>query len=480
MTPVGRRRVVMAFTRASEPVHTSTDPVDLLAYSHDVFPLALKAAGAGLAAARPDVIAYPHTPEEVQRVVRAARRSRLAIVPYGGGSGIVGGALPVRGGVVIETKALAGLIELDAVSGLATFGAGTNGQRLEDTLNELGFTSGHYPQSLRSSTLGGWIAHRATGTASTRYGGIEQLLAGLEVVLPSGDLLTLPAQPRTATGIDLRQLFLGAEGTMGIVVAATLRVSELPEARRWTVVSIPSFADGLAVVRLIVRSGLRPAVVRVYDALESADRFAPAGIDGGRSVLLLSSEGDRQLVTWQARRFEQIARAAGGRIEPPVLAELWWASRFDTPALLRTLGEPTGIADALEVAAPWSRLAGVYDAMRDALTSSLDRGTGSTAVYGHSSHAYPDGANLYMIFHGHAPTESEVGDVYWRAVGAALQACASSGGTISHHHGIGLGKARWLELEYGGAGLSVLRAVQAAVDPRRQFNPGKLGDAADA
>jgi len=480
MTPVGRVRVVASFTRASQPVHTSIDPVDLLAYSHDVFPLALKAAGAGLPAAQPDVIAYPRTTDEVQRIVRAAQRSGLPIVPYGGGSGIVGGALPVRGGVVIEMKALAGLMELDTVSGLATFGAGTNGQRLEDTLNERGFTSGHYPQSLRSSTLGGWIAHRATGTASTRYGGIEHLVAGLDVVLPSGDLLRLSAQPRTAAGIDLRQLFLGAEGTMGVVVAATLRVSELPESRRWTAISIPSFADGLAIVRLIVRSGLRPAVVRMYDALESAHRFAPAGVATGHCVLLLSSEGDRELVRWQARRFERIARAAGGRIEPPELAELWWASRFDTPALLRTLGEPTGIADALEVAAPWSRLVTVYDAMSDALTSSLDRGLGSTAVYGHTSHAYPDGANLYMIFHGHAQAESDVSDLYWRAVGAALRACAESGGTISHHHGIGIGKARWLELEYGTAGLNLLRALQAAVDPRRQFNPGKLGDTADA
>jgi alkyldihydroxyacetonephosphate synthase len=476
MTTADTRRGVDAFRRASTPVPTSTDPVDLLAYSHDVFPLALKSAGAGQAAALPDAIAFPRTTEEVQRVVRAARASELPIVPYGGGSGIVGGALPVRGGVVIETKALAGLRVLDTLSGLATFGAGTNGQRLEDTLQERGFTSGHYPQSLRSSTLGGWIAHRATGTASTRYGGIEQLVAGMEVVLPSGELLSLPPEPRTATGIDLRQLFLGAEGTMGVVVEATLRVWEIPDEQRWTVVSFPSFADGLGMIRQVVRSGLRPSVVRLYDVAETVDRFAGAGIAPGRCILLLRSEGDREVAVWQAARLERIAPDVSGRVEPPELADRWWTSRFDTPGLLRTLEQATGIADALEVAAPWSRLLDVYGAMRDALITTLSGGDGPTAVYGHSSHAYVDGANLYMIFHGHARRESEVDVLYGQAVGAALRACAANGGSISHHHGIGLGKARWLEYEYGTTGLNVLRSVQRALDPLRLFNPGKLGD----
>jgi alkyldihydroxyacetonephosphate synthase len=464
------------FVEVSQPIQTSTDPVDLLAYSHDAYPLALKAARRGLAAHPPQVVAFPATTMEVQHVVRAARESGLPIVPYGGGSGIVGGALAVDGGVVVETKRLSGLRELDALSGLARFGAGTNGQRLEDALNEHGLTCGHYPQSLRSSTVGGWIAHRASGSASTQYGGIEHLVAGLEVVLPSGDVLELRPVPRTASGVDLRQLFLGAEGTLGIVTTATLRVWDLPAARRWTVLSFGQFEQGLEMIRRVVRGGLRPAVVRLYDAAETAEKFGAEPSAENRCVLLLSSEGDEQYAAFQSARMQELGVAAGGQAEAQELADAWWSTRFDTPGLLATLSEPTGIADALEIAAPWSRLSAVYHDVLGAMTTALAQGRPPTKVYGHCSHAYPDGANVYMVFHGHARSESAVADLYQETVAAALRACAGQGGTISHHHGIGLGKANLMELEYGSVGLDVLRGVQRAIDPGRLFNPGKLGD----
>jgi alkyldihydroxyacetonephosphate synthase len=424
----------------------------------------------------PDVVTFPTTVAEVQQVVRAARGAQLAIVPYGGGSGIVGGALPIGGGVMVEMKGLAGLEAFDPISGLATVGAGTNGQRLEDTLNERGFTCGHYPQSLRSSTVGGWIAHRATGTASTRYGGIEELVAGLRVVLPSGDLLDLRPEPRVASGIDLKQLFLGGEGTMGIVTSATLRVWELPQERIWSVSSYPSFADGLECIRRIVRAGLRPAVVRLYDETETADRFGSAE-HAGRSVLILNSEGDAEAARWNAGQIQRICEAAGGQPEAQAYAQAWWDTRFATVGLLATIGRPMAIADAVEVSAPWSRLYCVYLAMRDAMTAAMASTGEPLAVYGHTSHAYPDGANLYMIFHGRTRSTSELPVLYEATLAAALGACAAEGGSISHHHGIGYSKARWLSLEYGTAGLELLRAIQRGIDPARLMNPGKLGDA---
>jgi alkyldihydroxyacetonephosphate synthase len=373
-------------------------------------------------------------------------------------------------------KGLAGLEAFDPISGLATVGAGTNGQRLEDALNERGFTCGHYPQSLRSSTVGGWIAHRATGTASTRYGGIEELVAGLQVVLPSGDLLDLRPEPRVASGIDLKQLFLGGEGTMGIVTSAALRIWELPEERLWSVSSYRSFADGLECIRRVVRASLRPAVIRLYDEMETAVRFGSAA-HAGRCVLILSSEGDAEAARWQAGQIQRISEAAGGQPEAEAYARAWWDTRFATAGLLGTIGRPGAIADALEVSAPWSRLHRVYLAMLDAMTAAMASTGELLAVYGHTSHAYPDGANLYMIFHGRTRSASELPVLYEATLAAAFGACAAEGGSISHHHGIGHTKAPWLWLEYGTAGLELLRAVQRGVDPARLMNPGKLGDA---
>ena len=455
----------------------SADPVDRRAYGHDTFPLALKPAGEGVAAYEPGVIAFPRSAEEVATVVRLAGAARAPVVPFGGGSGIVGGALAVRGGVMVDLKHLAAVEEIDPFSRLVAVGAGINGQRLEDYLNERGYTTGHYPQSLRSSTLGGWIAHRATGTASTRYGGIEALVAGMDVVLPTGDLLRLRPSPRGSTGPDLRQLFLGGEGTLGIVTRATLRIRPLPAARAWLVFVCPDFAAGLDAIRRTVQAEYRPAVVRLYDAEEGAHLLETVPHAPGACLLLLSCEGEAEQVAWESGQIRKRVVAAGGMDIGSEPAERWWAGRFNTAGLLHTLRAPLGIADALEVAAPWRALPALYAAMRADMRAALGLPDRPGAVYGHTSHAYPDGANLYMIFHGQAANAADVAPLYGRVLDAAFQACARHGGTLSHHHGIGLGKARWLELEYGAAGVDVLRAVQRALDPDGILNPGKIGAA---
>lgn len=449
----------------------SQDRSDLLAYGHDVFPLALKQAGQGRPFALPEVVVFPHTAGEIAEVVRIARRHRTPVVPYGGGSGIVGGALPVGGGIVVELKGLASIGEIDTISRLVSVGAGLNGQRLEDHLNERGFTTGHYPQSLRSSTVGGWVAHRAIGTASTRYGGIETIVAGLEVVLPDGEILRLKALPRTATGPDLRQLFLGSEGTLGIVTEVTLRIRPLPAAREWLVFTFDDFAAGLEAVRGVVQADLRPAIVRLYDELEAEHLLQSAGLEPGGCLLLMDCEGDTDSVRWEAGRIKRFL-STNGSPAPEAIAERWWQGRFSTRGLLTTLHKPLGVADALEVAAPWRYLADTYQAMRREMTAALGS---SGVVYGHTSHAYADGANLYMIFHGQAAQEDGLAEYYERVLAAAFRACVDHGGTISHHHGIGLGKARWMEWEIGAEGMCVLRAVQQALDPEHLLNPGKLG-----
>jgi alkyldihydroxyacetonephosphate synthase len=297
------------------------------------------------------------------------------------------------------------------------------------------------------------------------------------VVLPTGERLCLRPSPRGAAGPDLRQLFLGGEGTLGIVTRATLRIRPLPAARAWLVSVCPDFAAGLDTIRRTVQAEYRPAVVRLYDAEEGAHLLESVPHAPGACLLLLSCEGEAEQVAWESAQIRKLVVAAGGTQIGTEPAEHWWAGRFNTAGLLHTLRAPLGIADALEVAAPWRALPDLYAAMRADMRAALGLPDRPGAVYGHTSHAYLDGANLYMIFHGQAASAADVAPLYNRVLAAAFQACARHGGTLSHHHGIGLGKARWMELEYGAAGLGVLRAVQRALDPDGILNPGKIGAA---
>lgn len=454
--------------------------LDRLAYSHDTFPLALKLAESDTSPYLPDLVVFPQDPAQVAAVMRIAAQFQTPLVVYAGGSGIVGGALSGSGKITLEMKALSSILDFDPLSRWVTVGAGMNGQQLEDSLNARGFTLAHYPQSLRSSTVGGWIAHRATGTGSTRYGGIESLVAGMQVVLPNGELLDLRPTPRSATGPDLKQLFLGSEGTLGIITQATLRVRPYPALRRWMAFTFPDFSDGLEAVRQVIQADDRPAVVRLYDALEAEHLLESSGLPVGSSLLFLSCEGEPELVEWEgARILKRVVRAGGIPIRSQP-AERWWVDRFNTRGLLRTLRTPAGVADALEVAGSWRILPDLYAAMKADMEAALGMPERPGQVYGHCSHVYPDGGNLYMIFHGQAPTLEEVPVFYNQVLEAAFQACARLGGTLSHHHGIGLGKARFLSLELGAAGVDVLRAVQHALDPQGLMNPGKIGASSDA
>jgi alkyldihydroxyacetonephosphate synthase len=462
------------------PEEVSDRLIDRLAYAHDTFPPVLKRAESVTQPFLPDVVVFPRSVEDVSSVARIASRRKVPLNVYGGGSGIVGGALAVRGGITLDTRQLTQPFDLDPISNLLTVGAGYNGQRLEDRLNAAGYTLGHYPQSLRSSSVGGWIAHRATGTASTRYGGIEALVAGMEVVLASGDILRLKATPRSATGPDLRQLFLGAEGTLGIVTQATLRIRPIPEARRWLVYAFPSFADGLNAIRMGVQAELRPAIVRLYDEIEASHLLENSGLMSDSCLLILACEGSREMADFESAQLDRIIISAGGVVLPPTPAEAWWEDRFNTRGLLRTMRTQGGISDALEVSASWRDLPRLYSSMRGGMEKALGLPGRAGQVYGHCSHVYPDGGNLYMIFHGFTDDDQPVNRLYEQVLEAAFAACHENGGSLSHHHGIGLGKARWMERELGSSGLGVLRSIQKAADPDRILNPGKIGDQADA
>lgn len=450
----------------------SRDELDLLAYSRDTFPLAIKEVARGDLTYRPDVVVWPETTAEVAAIMRIASHHSIPVVPYGGGSGIVGGALSVQGGILLDLKKLNKLIDLDPVSQTVTVEAGALGGVFEEQLNARGYTTGHYPQSLYSSTVGGWIADRGIGTFSTKYGRMDDIVVALEAVLPDGQVASTRMVPASSAGPDLNRLFLGAEGTLGVVTAATLKIHPLPEARMHMSFAFASFAEGVECVRRVIQRDLRPAVVRLYDPVETQAQFGSLGLPGGQAVLLFVVEGFSDLVDLTERGIRQITGDMGVRELGPVVGDYWLDSRFSTAALCRTLSKPFGVSDALEVANVWSHLADTYTAMKSAMEAAIGP-TGT--VYGHCSHFYHAGGNLYMIFHAEADSAAEVSDKYYRILDAAFDACQGLGGTLTHHHGVGLGKGRWMPRELGDGGFDLLRRIKSAVDPAGIMNPGKLG-----
>ena len=427
----------------------STDAGDLAAASSDRWPAAPSVARA------PEVVARPASPEEAAAVLAACADARVPVTPAAGRSGVCGGAIPVHGGVVLDVRRLAGLASVDDRSLLADVGAGTFGDVLEAELRDVhGLTSGHRPQSIAMSTVGGWLACRSAGQYSTRYGKIEDMVAGLDVALADGRVIHTGGAPRAATGPDLTQLFVGSEGTLGVITGARLRLHPAPATERRDAFRLESFAAGVETCRRILRRGATPAVLRLYDAAESAQTF---GEDG--HLLVVLDEGDRPLVE---ATMAVAAEEAGDDIGPgPV--DHWMAHR-DTTVDLDELARQGIVGDTMEVSGRWSVLPGLYDDV----VSALRRVEGTVWASAHLSHAYGDGACLYFSLAGQGA------GWYVAAWDAAASTVLAAGAAVSHHHGIGLAKARFLPAALGPAH-GVLADIKRVLDPSGILNPGKLG-----
>ena len=441
------------------------DQAALDAHRVDYWILAHLRARQGRLGAGAACVVRPRSTAEVATAVRAAQRHGVAIVPFGGGSGVLGGAVPPGGSLVIDLCGMDRLLALDETALIATAEAGLLGGEYERLVTARGYTSGHYPQSIHRATLGGLVATRSAGQFSTKYGNIEDLLLGLEVVLPSGDVIRLPPVPRASTGPSLREIFLGSEGALGIVTEVTLRVFPLPERRALASFGFPSVATGLDTIRRVLRAGWKPAVVRLYDQTETARTFsqwAPADT----CLLLVVSEGPDALVAGEMAAVAAEAGDAPSLGEAPV--EHWLAHRNDVPSWDLFLDREM-MVDTIEIAATWDRVGGLYDAVVAALQSV----PGTLVASAHSSHSYVQGTNLYITFAMKPEdfTQAEAG--YLQAWGAVMEATLAAGGTIAHHHGIGRLRVPWLERELGSA-YPVLRAIKRALDPAGIMNPGTL------
>ena len=443
----------------------STIDGEIVEASRDWWPLAMIWALDAQVAARAAAIVRPADAAQVAAVLQVCDDARIPVTAAGGRSGVCGASVPVHGGVLLDMTALDGIVEVDLDSMLVRVLPGTFGTWFEETLRaEHGVTAGHWPQSIDLSTVGGWIACRGAGQYSTRYGKIEDIVAGLEVALADGRVIRTGGAPRAAVGPDLTQLFVGSEGTLGIVTEVTLRLHPAPATEQRAAYSFATFADGLEVCRRIMRRGARPAVLRHYDEIEGDRSYKT----GDRQVLLVMDEGDPAIVEATMRVVDEEARACGGESLDVALVEQWMGHRNDVSALEALISRGY-VVDTMEISAPWGACADIYAAA----TAAIRGVEGTMVASAHQSHSYSDGACLYFTFAGNPPAEGR--EAYYRAAwDAGQRAVLANGGALSHHHGVGLNRSRFIE-EALGTAHGVLVDVKRALDPNGILNPGKLG-----
>jgi alkyldihydroxyacetonephosphate synthase len=441
----------------------------------------------------PDAVVLPNDHAQVRAVLALCARASLAVVPFGGGTSVVGGLAPLRGEhgavVALDMRRMAGMVELDGESRTVTVQAGMRAPALERFLASRALTLGHFPQSFEYVSLGGCAATRSAGQASSGYGAIERMVLGLRLAAPSGEM-ELPAVPATAAGPGLRQLLVGSEGTLGVITELALRVRPAPRERVYEGVFFESFDAGVQALRSLAQQDAAPDVARLSDEQETRISLALAGsggLKGGlgrlylgmrgyrdRGVLaILGFEGAPEQVAGRRRRALELVRRGGGLAVGRSPGEAWLRGRFDAPYLRDELLTHGVMAETLETATSWSNLKRLHDRVGRAIAEALQACGTPGLVMCHVSHLYETGASLYFTFLAARRAEDEIGQ--WRAVKeAASRAICTGGGTITHHHAVGRDHAPWMRAEVGSTGLAALRALKSELDPAGIMNPGKL------
>jgi alkyldihydroxyacetonephosphate synthase len=427
----------------------------------------------------PDAVVFPADHDEVLAVLAYCARHAVAVVPFGGGTSVVGGVDPVRGRfdtvIALDLRRLDRVTEIDPISGTATLGAGLTGPRAEELLGAHGLSLGHFPQSFEFATIGGFAATRSSGQASAGYGRFDDMVQRLRIATPGGTL-ELGRAPASAAGPDLRELFVGSEGTLGVITEVTLRVHPVPETVAYQAWSFPDFATGAAALRAVVQAGAAPTVLRLSDEAETGINLARSGDIGGNPVAgclaVTTYEGSAAHVTARSAEAGAVLAGAGGSALGETPAREWEHGRFAAPYLRDALLDVGVLCETLETATTWSNLSALKAKVTAALTESLAAQGTPPLVMCHISHTYPTGASLYFTV-----VAKQLDDplAQWQAAKrAAGDAIVAAGGTITHHHAVGTDHRPWVPDEVGDLGVRVLRAVKAELDPAGILNPGKL------
>ncbi len=439
----------------------------------------------------PDAVLMPPDADSLRRAIDLCAAEGIAIVPFGGGTSVVGGVEPLRGDharlVSLDLGALRD-VEVDRHSLTARLGAGLRGPEAEAALGREGLTLGHFPQSFEYATIGGFAATRSAGQASSGYGRFDALVSSVRLLAPAGELSTLET-PHTAAGPALRELVIGSEGVLGVIPEVTVRVRPAPSMRRYEAWMAESFEAGAEIVRTMAQGPGLPEIVRVSDEEETEGTLAlsgPRGLQGsifdrylglrgrrGGALVIVGFEGDEESVARRRALSVRALREGGAAYLGQAAGRSWEHGRYQGPYLRDTLMGMGAMVETLETSHTWSRLNELHEAVGRAIHTAL-AGQGTPGlVFCHLSHAYADGASLYFTFisRAHRGAELEQCAAVKRAASEAIVSC---GATITHHHAIGRDHAPYMEAEVGETGIEVLRAVKAQLDPTGIMNPGKL------
>ena len=442
----------------------------------------------------PDAVATPLNAEGIAAVLKVCVDLNIAVVPFGGGTSVVGGVEALDDGqtgvLSLDLRELSGADSICEVNLTATIGAGTRAPKAEAELNARGLTLGHFPQSYEYATIGGFAATRSSGQASTGYGRFDANVLGLEMVAPAGTVKLNPS-PGTAAGPDLRAACVGSEGSLGVITSVDLRLHRMPAAVKDIAWVVRGFGHGTEILRELEQQGCAPDVARLSDEAETEvslsmasssfagrafARYASRKGRGSACLLITGFEGDSESVARRVADASEILRRAGASRLGTSAGRAWRKGRFQGPYLRDVLMERGLLVDTLETSAPWSGLADLHTEVAQSLTDSLGKHGGTPIVMCHVSHLYATGASLYFTFIGRQPaTETEARIAVWQEVKSnACDAIIRAGGTITHHHAIGLDHRRWMNAEIGDRGVAMLAALKWELDPTGIMNPGKL------
>ena len=502
----GQADWIVQFSTELDDIRNSGKLLDRMAYARDCWPLLQIRLAGGRIGEMPDLIVWPKSTEDVARIHQFAVRHQVPVVPFGAGSGVCGGAYALKGGIMMDLKMMDEIISVDWQSLTCRVQAGKNGQLYEEELNAMGLSCGHFPSSMYCSTVGGWVAARGAGQCSTQYGKIEDMVLGATWVKPDGEIVNLSLDDGPYS-VVLLELLTGSEGTLGTIAEVELRVFPLPEERRFLAFTVGNVETGIHLARQMIQGGVLPSVFRMYDPLDTlmvggegsqhkregrslgqliSQRFP--GLRGqaerlflrepgliqrllpqiaGKSLVILMFEGTVGKVDWQLTQVRRIARDLGAASASDDFGWAWLRNRYSVSFKQSHLYEIGSFVDTMEISATYERLPEIYHRV----VAEVGR---DVLIMAHFSHAYRDGASIYFTFAGYRKNAAETETLYLETWRKAIDTVMRNGGSLSHHHGIGMAKARWMDRALGGL-LPVAQAIKDALDPDDLANPGKLG-----
>lgn len=442
-----------------------TDMENIQEHSFDTWAVAVKWKNQGKQIFPPDVVVKPHNIQQVSTVLKWATENKVPVTPWGGGSSVTGQPLALKGGISLDMSAMDQIISVNEESLVVKVQAGKYGDKLEEELNEKGYTLNHSPQSIDRSTVGGWVSTRAMGQFSSRYGGLEDLLISFSVVLPTGELVETMNVPRGDVGPDLRHIFMGAEGTLGVITEVSLKIFPMPEYQKFETVTFDSVAAGVNVMRKIMRKDIHPFLVRFYDEIEA--RHAMQDKSFKKCVMFLGFQGVKSIAIAEYNAVIDLCKAEGGELIGPAATESWMGRRYDYSTVENLLDEKGGLAETIEIAHFWDKILDTYYELKEACSPYAEE------VFSHFSHIYPQGTSLYIILLGKDEDDATAEANLLKVWDIVMRICLKNGAAISHHHGAGLARGPYIANSLGSS-LQVLQRIKKEFDPAGIMNPGKL------